>query len=317
MMKNKILISGGFGFVGSNLIRFLNAKGITPYVYDTAALTSEQWKNVAGLSFNLIADPFDYYDIIVHLGANSSTKSLMSPELFKNNFEFSKNLFPSSFKTKFIYASSASTYGAEEKDFVERVDGLKPLNAYGFLKLHFDKWISSKINGHRNKNVIGLRFFNVYGPGEGFKGDMASVVHKALNKIQPLYGKKNEFWNSPILPTWNLFKSHHKGTKNGEQMRDFVYVEDICKAIWHFIENDCESGIYNLGSGKARSFNDLVKVVDPTIPIEYVEMPAQLKTHYQYFTEANLTKLREVAGYKDEFTSLEDGIKKTREILGL
>lgn len=321
-MKNdiKILVTGGFGFIGSNLIRFLNAKGITPFVTDTAADKTEQWKNVAGLKFNLLINPSgSYFDIIVHLGANVDTREKMNSNLWSNNFEYSRKLHrelksPSMSSAKFIYASSASVYGAEEKDFSERVVGLKPLNAYGFSKLMLDSCFQEWLSGHNNINTIGLRFFNVYGPNEWHKEKMASVVHKALNKIYPLY-KDYGFENNP-KPTWSIFKSHREGIEDGEQMRDFVYSEDVCKVIWHFIENNCESGIYNLGSGKARSFNDLVRAIDPAIPIEYVDMPESIRPHYQYFTQADLTKLR-AAGYKDEFTSLEDGIKKTKEALGL
>lgn len=299
--SHRILITGGAGFIGSNLVKFLNAKGIIPFVYDPKLTTSEQWKNLAGLNFIIVDNPFlDYsYNVIVHLGATSATTSPMTQELFKNNFIFSQELFFAHFNAKFIYASSAATYGAEKKDFTERVDGLRPNNAYGFLKLQFDKWILNR--PILSKGGVGLRFFNCYGPKEDFKDDMASVVHKAINKIYPLVSRIHREHQ-----TFNLFKSS-KTIK-----RDFVFVEDVCKVIWFFIENDAESGIYNVGCGKARSFVDLVRAVDPTTPINYVKMPDALKSHYQFFTEANLDKLRK-AGYKEEFTSLENGIKKMKE----
>jgi len=303
------LVTGAFGFIGSNMVRFLNSKGITPIVYDTAQLNSEQWRNLSGLNFKITVDPLEdevNYDFVIHLGANSSTPTSMSQALWESNFLFSQKLFLRKRKAKFIYASSAATYGAEEKDFTERLDGLTPTNAYGFLKLQFDKWIFGVNAPYSNR--IGLRFFNVYGPNEGFKGAMASVVHKALNKREPIYQGYTDFQNR--TPTWSLFKS------DKPIQRDFIFVDDICNIIWFFITNNCESGIYNAGSGQARSFEELVGVVDSTFEIQYVDIPASIKSHYQYFTQANLTKLR-AAGYDKEFTSLEDGIKKTREALGL
>lgn len=301
------------GFVGSNLIRFLNEKGIIPWVWER---NPKQWKNVAGLKFHLDDSEFiscSGYKIIVHLAANVDTREEMSEELLRNNFRLSKHLFYEA--PKFIYASSASVYGNEEKDFSERIYGLKPVNAYGFSKWLFDAWAHEK-HDFAPKNKIGLRFFNVYGPGEGYKGEMASVVHKAINKLSPLYDYKNSLpqCKGDIEGAWHLFESYRPDIKDGSQQRDFIFVEDLCNVIWHFIQNDCESGLYNVGSGVARSFEDVVKIVDPKVEIKYVEMPDEIKGHYQYFTQADLTKLRK-AGYAKEMTSLEEGIKKTKEAL--
>ena len=197
-----------------------------------------------------------------------------------------------------IYASSGSVYGNEEMDFTERIDGLIPTNAYAFTKWSLDS------NMHRRPGAYGLRFFNVYGPREQAKGDMASLVHKGLAKEAPLYRDGQ----------WKLFKSHRPDVRHGEQARDFVHVDDVCNVIWHFATTDQARGIYNVGSGTARTFNDLVTAVDPTLPIEYVDMPEVLRPQYQYHTKADLTKLR-AAGYTEPFMTLEQGVEKTREWL--
>lgn len=286
----KILITGGFGFIGSNLVTYLNSKGITPYVYDTEY---RNWKNVAGANFYFEETLDEFYDIIVHLGANVDTKEEMNPNLWMNNVTFPvKELFGRC--RKLIYASSAATYGAEEINFQERLFDLKPLNAYAFTKLQLDRLLYNRYN------CIGLRFFNVYGPNEDHKGDMASVVHQVFSKKRPIWIRDGEY---------NLFKSYREGIAHGEQRRDFVHVSDICRVIYFFIkETKNLAGIYNVGTGKARSFNDLIRAIDPKAKINYVEMPESLKKQYQYYTCADLTRLREV-GYQQEFIDIEKGVK--------
>lgn len=308
----KIIITGGFGFIGSNLIEALNKQGITPYVVEDINNINEKWRNVNGLCFHLLKDinnaglglgPVS----VVHLGANVDTTEKMNPALWANNVDATISLFDS-LKithriTKFIYASSAATYGAEEKDFSERMHGLKPQNAYAFTKLHLDNFFfGEKMPANK---VYGLRFFNVYGPRENHKGNMASVVHKALTKQSPIYSRVG------IYPVWNLFRSHRSDVADGDQARDFVYVEDVCRVIGHFLFTDAESGLYNVGSGEANTFNQLVQAVDPSLPIHYVPMPDILQSQYQYYTKANLTKLR-ATGYTEPFTSLQQGVEKTR-----
>jgi ADP-L-glycero-D-manno-heptose 6-epimerase len=198
---------------------------------------------------------------------------------------------------KVIYASSAAVYGAEEKDFSERIYGLRPLNAYGFTKLMLDQLLSE-----RNDNIYGLRFFNVFGGPEQHKGKMQSIVSKLLNAP------------SDAL-TISLYKSYREGIAHGEQKRDFIHVSDICAIIYHFICNDCAPGIYNAGTGIARSFNDLARAINPDALIKYTEMPMTLRRQYQYFTQADLTKLRTEAGFTHKFHTLEEGIALTKAAL--
>lgn len=285
----KILVTGGFGFIGSNLVKYLNEKGIKPYVSDNSI---ENWKNVASLDFYFELVLQNYYDIIVHLGANVDTTEEMNFRLWANNVDYPINELINRCG-KFIYASSAATYGAEELDFRERLFNLAPLNAYAFTKLQLDRLLENRYN------CVGLRFFNVYGPNEGHKGKMASVVHQVLSKKTPIYIKDGEY---------NLFKSYRDGINHGEQKRDFIHVSDICRVIYFFIKKQSPSGIFNVGTGKARSFNDLIKAIDPEALIHYVEMPEGLKKQYQYYTCANIKKLRE-AGYTQEFIDIEEGVK--------
>lgn len=310
----KVHITGGAGFIGSNLVRVLNAAGITPIVYDN--LDEQKWKNLSGLSFVLRywQDLYDKNceipiqpegDVLVHLAANVDTTEKFNDKLWANNFIWPLEIFPKF--TKVIYASSGSVYGAEEKDFSERIYGLKQLNAYGFSKWALDEAIFGMNPRIEVENIYALRFFNVYGPNETHKGGMQSVVSKAINRVKPMYGGT---YSHTLTPIYNLFKSDRPEVKDGEQKRDFIFVDDVAKVILHFIVGDAASGIYNLGSGQARSFNDLIRAIDPTAIINYAFMPDVLKRSYQYFTQADLTKLRST-GYVAPMTSLEEGIRQT------
>lgn len=307
---NDIVITGGFGFIGSNLIEFLNKKGIVPSIISPV---NRNWRNVVGLKFRIIRDTEIRQDsIIVHLGANVDTTEEMNSILWDNNVNYTIKLLNSIPHKKFIYASSAAVYGKEDKNFVERIGGLKPLNAYGFTKWYLDNFIFTD-RVYPNLSIYGLRFFNVYGPREDYKYNMASVVHKALVKNEELYNSSNLDSN----PVWNLFKSYKAKIPDGEQKRDFVYVEDVCNMIWFFINNSPENGIYNIGSGKATSFNQLIKAIDSRAQIEYIEMPSNLKKQYQYYTCANLTKLSKAGFDINQMHTIEEGIQKTKEyILG-
>lgn len=314
-----IIITGGAGFIGSNLVAYLNRLNIKPIVVDT--LTDSKWKNLSGLAFHLLSPSVfnstidssagsNPDDILVHLGANVDTTEPYNDQLWKNNFDFTIAV-AQKFQTV-IYASSGAVYGPEEKNFTEGIYGLKQLNAYAFSKWAVDESFFGISPRTRPKNLYSLRFFNVYGPNETHKGDMQSVVSKAINKLKPLYkGRIPDFACKTYRDKYTLFRSHREGVEHGEQKRDFIYVQDIADVIYWLTLVKPESGIYNLGSGKARSFNDIIKIVSPNGVIEYVPMPDVLRPGYQYFTEANMDKLRK-AGYTKEFTSLEEGIRLTK-----
>jgi len=239
---------------------------------------------------------------VIHMGACSSTTEKNFDFLYKNNFEYTKKLwrFCAEEKISFIYASSAATYGDGSEGFDDRKDikRLRPLNGYGYSKQLFDLWAEKQSIAPRQH--VGFKFFNVYGPNEYYKGRMASVVFHAFNKI----AKTGQM---------GLFKSYHPQYEDGGQMRDFIYVKDICKVVRFMMEHETVSGLFNLGTGRARSFYDLAQGVFRAMglkaDIKYVEMPDELKEKYQYYTQAEMKKLQQV-GYKDQFYSLEDGIKE-------
>ena len=317
-----IIITGGFGFIGSNLILALNQRGIVPYVIDNWVNNDPKARNIKGLRFIRISE-YDIFDtasfptkpIIVCLGARVDTTEKMSEGMWSDNVETPLRL--EKLSSKFIYASSGAVYG-NTTDFTERLDGLTPLNDYGTTKYCLDTHLFGK--GPVRPYTYGLRFTNVWGPREAHKGDMASVVTKALLKKSPIYqGRRNtgiQIKDSNLVeintrdenPHWSLFKHPSGDTIR----RDFIFVSDVADVIIHFIENEkIPSGAYNLGSGEAESFEALVKAVED-LPIEYMDIPDHLKAQYQAFTCAKIDKLRNVAGYKAPFTSIQEGVEKTR-----
>jgi ADP-L-glycero-D-manno-heptose 6-epimerase len=240
-------------------------------------------------------------DAVFHLGACSSTTETDVSFLMENNFEYTKQLaqWTADENIRFIYASSAATYGDGSEGFSDDQDGietLKPLNPYGYSKQLFDLW--AKRNGLLDK-IVGLKYFNVFGPNEYHKADMRSFVLKAFEQINTT-GKVR------------LFKSHRPDYNDGEQKRDFLYVKDAVDMTLFFYDNPETSGIYNLGAGISRSWNDLAKAVFVAMGkspnIEYIDMPETIRNQYQYYTEADITKLR-TAGYKKPITQLEDAVK--------
>jgi ADP-L-glycero-D-manno-heptose 6-epimerase len=310
-----ILITGGAGFIGSVLAKQLNILGHTDLVIVDKLEESIKWKNLRGIKYldyihadELFSGEYDDLiaetDMIFHMGACSSTTELNMDFLMKNNVAYTQALFrfAASKNIPFIYASSAATYGAGEngyEDLHSSIPNLMPLNPYGYSKQLVDEWILKEEN--KPEHWFGLKFFNVYGPNEYHKEDMRSLVHKSFEQIKST-GKVK------------LFKSYKKDFKDGEQLRDFIYVLDVVNAMIELADPDkaSHSGIYNLGTGKARSFLDLTKAtfnamgVNPNI--EFIDMPDSLINQYQYFTEAHVRKLlTALPGF--EFTSLENGIK--------
>jgi len=308
-----IIVTGGAGFIGSALIAALNKRQISDILVVDQLGTDQKWKNLRNLAFADYVEKDDFLEMVVenklnfpteavfHLGACSDTTETNASYLIKNNYEYSKLLaqWATTDNIHFIYASSAATYGdgsAGFSDDEEKIAELRPLNMYGYSKHLFDLWAK---RAGLLKKIVGLKYFNVFGPNEYHKGDMRSFVIKAFEQIKAA-GKVR------------LFKSYKPKFKDGGQMRDFIYVKDAVDMTLFFYDNPQTGGLFNIGTGKARTWNDLVKSVfaamDKKPSIEYIEMPESIRNQYQYFTQADITKLRK-AGYKQETTPLEDAVK--------
>ena len=308
-----IIVTGGAGFIGSAFVWRLNREGIRDIIIVDQLGTDDKWKNLVGLTFTdyihkdefiemAIADevPFEVSSV-VHMGACSSTTERDADYLWENNYLYSREVADWALRhnARFIYASSAATYGDGSSGFSddhEIISRLKPSNMYGYSKQVFDLWVLK--NKLENK-MAGIKFFNVYGPNEYHKGDMVSVIYKAFHQIQET-GKVR------------LFKSYKKEYPDGGQMRDFIYVKDCANVMWWLLENPSVNGIYNLGTGKARTWNDLIAAVFSSMGrktnIQYIEMPEPLRNQYQYFTQAQMDKLKK-AGCHVNFSSLEDSVR--------
>ncbi len=306
-----IIVTGGAGFIGSCIVRELNNMGYEDIIIVDNIQKTEKWKNMRNKRYIEYISRNDFLDRlpefagkvshVIHMGACSATTELDFDFLYKNNFEYTKTLwkFCTENQCSFIYASSAATYGAGEFGFDDKMDikKLLPLNGYGYSKQLFDLWVEKQSLAPRQH--VGFKFFNVYGPNEYYKGSMASVIFHSFNKI---------------LETgqMGIFKSYKEGYEDGKQLRDFVYVKDLCKVVHFMIDHPEVSGLFNLGTGTARSFYDLVAATFDAMGVKrnitFVEMPESLRPKYQYFTQAKMDKLRE-AGYKEDFYSLEEGAK--------
>ena len=308
-----IIVTGGAGFIGSALIAALNKRQMTDILVVDELGTDQKWKNLRNLSFADYVEKDDFLEMVIenkldgsidtvfHLGACSDTTETNASYLIKNNYEYSKLLaqWATADNIRFIYASSAATYGdgsAGFKDDEEKIENLRPLNMYGYSKQLFDLWARRT---DMLKKIAGLKYFNVFGPNEYHKADMRSFCLKAFEQITAA-GKVR------------LFKSYKPEYADGEQKRDFIYVKDAVDMTLFFYDEPQISGLFNIGTGKARTWNDLVKAVFAAMGkkpnIEYIEMPESIRNQYQYFTEADITKLQK-AGYKKEITPLEDAIK--------
>jgi len=308
-----IIVTGGAGFIGSALIAALNRREIANILVVDELACDQKWRNLRNLSFADYVEKDDFLEMVVekklagsieavfHLGANTSTTEPNASKLIKNNYEYSKLLaqWATDNNIRFIYASSAATYGdgsAGFSDDEEKIENLRPLNMYGYSKHLFDLWAR---RAKLLKKIVGLKYFNVFGPNEYHKGDMRSFVIKAFEQISAT-GKVR------------LFKSYNPQYADGQQLRDFIYVKDAIDMTLFFLDNPKIAGLFNIGTGKARSWNDLVKAVFAAMGkkpnIEYIDMPQSLRSQYQYYTCAEMTKLHQ-AGYKKQTTSLEDAIK--------
>ncbi|MBN1364673.1 MAG: ADP-glyceromanno-heptose 6-epimerase [Syntrophaceae bacterium] len=308
-----IIVTGGAGFIGSAFVWKLNQEGISDITIVDQLGTDDKWKNLLNLKYEDYIHKDDFFQMvcndsvrfevsaIVHMGANSSTTERDADYLWENNFLYTKTLteWALANDVRFIYASSAATYGNGSLGFSDdhgKVDKLKPINIYGYSKQVFDLWM---LRNRLEDKIAGIKFFNVFGPNEYHKGDMTSVVFKAFHQIKET-GKVK------------LFKSYRKEYKDGGQKRDFVYVKDCVNIMWWLFDNPEANGIFNLGTGKARTWNDLIKAVFAAMKkktnIEYIDMPEALRNQYQYFTEAEMTKLKK-AGCPLIFTSMEDAIR--------
>jgi len=310
---NKLtIVTGAAGFIGRNTVAELNARGNTDLLLVDLLGTDEKWQNLVGLRYeDLInpdellkrveADSLGKIDSIIHLGACSATTERNADYLLENNYRYTRTLCQWCLKhdARFVYASSAATYGDGSRgyDDDDRVTPtLHPLNMYGYSKHMFDLWAMK--HGLFDR-IVGLKYFNVYGPYEDHKGDMRSVVQKSYHQI----GSVGEV---------SLFKSYKEGYADGEQKRDFIYVKDAVDVTLHFAADATHSGLFNCGTGQARTWKDLANAVFAAMGrksnIKMIEMPAALQGKYQYFTQAEMKKLRG-AGYTKPFHSLEDGVK--------
>ncbi|MEE4196820.1 MAG: ADP-glyceromanno-heptose 6-epimerase [Bacteroidales bacterium] len=307
-----IIVTGAAGFIGSNLVSKLNEEGYQDIVLVDDFSREEKNKNFRGKEFtqqvhrdNLMEwldENHKGVQIILHIGARTDTAEFDKSIFDQLNIGYTQRVWNKcvEYGLPLIYASSAATYGGGDlgyEDNHEVVEKLKPLNPYGESKNEFDKWALQQ--EHKPYFWAGLKFFNVYGPNEYHKGRMASVIFHAYHQISDT-GKMK------------LFRSHRPDFKDGEQLRDFIYVKDVVEVIHFLMNHRKDSGIYNLGTGKARSFLDLTKntfqAMGVSENIEFVDTPEDIRDKYQYFTEANMKKLRSI-GYDKPFTSLEDGVK--------
>ncbi len=314
-LHGQILVTGGAGFIGSALIWALNERGHTDIVVSDYLGSDEKWKNLVSLKFadyveaNVLrerlatkATAFGKFSAVFHLGACSATTERNAAYLIDNNYAYTKELaiWAQEVDARFVYASSAATYGDGTQGMDDRDENLarlRPLNMYGYSKHLFD--LHAQREGWL-KRIVGVKYFNVYGPNEDHKGDMRSLVNKAYQQI---------------LATGrvSLFKSHHPDYKDGEQMRDFLYVKDAVEMTLHFAETATGAGgLYNLGSGEANTWLTLTRAIFAALKrepaIDFIDMPEALRGKYQYYTKADIAKLRGT-GYKRAMTPLAEAVR--------
>ena len=312
-----LLVTGGAGFIGSNVLASLNEAGCADIAVNDILGRDGKWHNLSGRQLAEFVPPADLMrwlegrklEAVVHFGAISSTTATDADLLIETNVRLSLRLFDwcAAARTPFIYASSAATYGDGGAGFSDdwssgALKALKPLNLYGWSKHMFDLAVVERV-ARKDKlppQWAGLKFFNVFGPNEYHKGEMMSLVAKRFDDAKA---------GEPI----RLFKSHRAGIGDGEQKRDFIYVDDAVAVVRWLMETPAVSGIFNVGTGKARSFRDLMTAMFSALgrepKIEYIDMPASIRDSYQYFTQAETANLRR-AGFNADFTPLEDGVRQ-------
>lgn len=307
-----IVVTGAAGFIGSNLVSKLNKEGYTDLILVDLFDNDQKNKNLEDKKYDQKIDRNDFIawfntnaakvDYVFHIGARTDTTEFDKSVFDTLNINYSKDLWNICQENNipYLYASSAATYGMGEfgyNDDHDVIEKLKPLNPYGDSKNDFDKWVLKQEK--TPPFWVGLKFFNVYGPNEYHKARMASVIFHAYNQIKEKGSMK-------------LFRSHNSEFKDGEQMRDFIFVKDLVDVLFFFMKNTNKPGIYNLGTGTARTFLDLVKAtfsaMDVKEDIGFIDTPEDIRDKYQYFTEARMTKLID-AGYTTPFTTLEEGIR--------
>jgi ADP-L-glycero-D-manno-heptose 6-epimerase len=310
--KSRVLVTGGAGFIGSALVWGLNRRGCDRLVLVDRLRSADKWRHLGPLRFQdyleadellprLLNGSLGKFDIVLHMGACSSTTERDVAYLIKNNFEFTKFLCHWALETgaRFIYASSAATYGDGSggmSDTDPDLDRLRPLNAYGFSKQLFDRyaWRAGVLD-----RIVGLKYFNVFGPNEDHKGDMRSVVNKATAQAQ-------------AEGTIRLFKSYRREYQDGEQQRDFLYVKDAVAMTLYLADHPTAAGLFNIGSGEAHTWKQLALSVFRALgkepKIEFIDMPEDLRSRYQYYTKADIGKLR-ATGYDRPMISLDLAVR--------
>jgi ADP-L-glycero-D-manno-heptose 6-epimerase len=312
-----LLVTGGAGFIGSNVVASLNEAGRSDVAVCDVFGCDGKWRNLQKRQLADVVPPADLFswlegrrlDGIVHMGAISATTATDGDLVLKTNFSLSLKLLDwcTTSRTPFIYASSAATYGDGEDGFID--DGapvalkrLRPMNLYGWSKHLFDQVVADRAvrRAPLPPQWAGLKFFNVFGPNEYHKGEMMSLIAKRFDDAKA--GK-------PV----RLFKSHRSGIEDGDQRRDFIYVDDAVAVVRWLLDTPQVSGLFNVGTGKARSFRDMMVAMFSAFGrapnIEFIEMPAEIRNSYQYFTQASVENLRQ-AGYNAGFTPLEEAVKR-------
>jgi ADP-L-glycero-D-manno-heptose 6-epimerase len=310
-----LLVTGGAGFIGSNFVASLNEAGRTDIVVNDMLGTDDKWRNLSKRRIADVVPPAELFnwlegrklDAVVHFGAISDTTATDADLLLANNFQLSLRLFDwcTNTRTRFIYSSSAATYGDGADGFDDdnspgALGRLKPMNLYGWSKHLFDLAVVERVTKKEKlpPQWAGMKFFNVFGPNEYHKGAMASVVSKVFD-------------GAKVGQTVRLFKSHKPGIEDGDQRRDFIYVDDAVAVTRWLLEVPEVNGIFNVGTGKARSFRDMIVAMFQAMGhkpnIEYIDMPETIRGQYQYFTQAEVENLRS-AGYNSGFTTLEDAV---------